>query len=372
VMKILIFHDYVGNVGGGERLVLTLARGLGADVATLDYNPFVVESLGFKDVKVIGLGTTPKVQGLKQAAASLKYALCDFRKDYDFFIFSGNWAHYAAKRHHPNLWYCHTPVRAFYSDYERIASSLPAHKRLAFRAWAGVHRVFDQAAVKGVDRIVVNSKTTQERVKRYYGRDSAVVWSGIDVNRYRYLESGDFWLSVNRLYPEKRVDLQAEAFRRMPDERLVVVGDSLPGDHSGEYARMLRANCPPNVEYRGRVSEAELVGLYGRCKGFICTALDEDLGLTPIEAMACGKPVVATGEGGYLETVVGGETGVFVAADAGEIVRAVKAVGEDPGRYRVACEARASRFTVDSLVERVRAEMDACLQRRREHINAGF
>ncbi len=140
-MKVLIFHDYMGNLGGGERVVLTMARGLGADVATLDYDKDVARQLGFGDVKVVSLGTTPKVPPLKQVAASLKFFLCDFRKDYDFFIFSGNWAHYAAWRHRPNMWYCHTPVRAFYTDYERLASGMGFFKRILFKkrafGWGG-------------------------------------------------------------------------------------------------------------------------------------------------------------------------------------------------------------------------------------------
>jgi glycosyltransferase involved in cell wall biosynthesis len=160
------------------------------------------------------------------------------------------------------------------------------------------------------------------------------------------------------MYPEKRVDLQVEAFRRMPGERLVVVGGTLAGDHSAEYVRKLMAGTPSNVEYRGRVSEEELVELYGRCKAFICTAVDEDFGMTPVEAMASGKPVVATREGGYLESVVEGETGVFVDANVTDIVRAVREVGGNPERYRRACEKQAVRFDIKVFVENMRGELE--------------
>jgi len=358
-MKALIIHDYLDNIGGGEKLMLSLARGIKADVATLDYNPDVVSKMGFSDVKVIGFGSTLKVPPFKQIVASLRHRLCDFRKDYDYFILSGNWAHYAGARHHPNLWYCHTPVRAFYSDYDRLSMELPLHSRLLFKAWVSVHSRFDRRSVKGLDRIVANSKNTQSRVKRYYGLDCGIVYPGIDLKKYRFIGSGDYWLSVNRLYPEKRVDLQSDAFRLLPDERLVVVGGTLFGDHSSGYADNLMAYKPSNVEYRGRVSEEELLGLYGQCKGLICTAADEDFGMTPVEAMACGKPVVATREGGYLESVVDDVTGVFADANPSSLAEAVSRVGKDPVRFRRGCEIRARDFSLESFVNGIQEKMGA-------------
>lgn len=103
IVKIAIFHDYIGAIGGGEKLVLTLARGLGADVITTDVNEDSVRKMGFEDVRIISLGETIKVPPLKQISASLKFAMCNFSKKYDFFIFSGNWAHFAARRHKPNM-----------------------------------------------------------------------------------------------------------------------------------------------------------------------------------------------------------------------------------------------------------------------------
>jgi glycosyltransferase involved in cell wall biosynthesis len=356
-MRVLILHDYLDNIGGGEKLMLALARGIKADVATLDYNPALVEAMGFRDVNVFGFGTTPRIPPLKQIIASLRFKLLDMRDSYDFFVFSGNWSHYAARVHHPNLWYCHTPVRAFYSDFERLSLSLPAHSRLFFDAWARIHGRFDRHSIRNVGKIVVNSKNTQARVKKYYGRESVIVYPGIDAKRFRFIESGDYWLSVNRMYPEKRVDLQVEAFRRMPDERLVIVGGNLAGDHSSAYANKIISNLPKNVEYLGRVDEGRLAELYGRCRGFVCTAVDEDFGMTPLEAMAAGKPVVACREGGYLETVLDGVTGVFIDSTVEALVDAIRRVGDGSRSYRGACEQRALEFDTSRFIERMEAEI---------------
>ncbi|MBU4491121.1 MAG: hypothetical protein KKD69_01500 [Euryarchaeota archaeon] len=102
-MKLAIFHDYIGAIGGGEKLVLMLARGLGVDVITTDVDADSIKKMGFEDAKIISLGGTIKLPPLKWISASLRFALCDFSMDCDFFIFSGNWAHYAARRHKPNF-----------------------------------------------------------------------------------------------------------------------------------------------------------------------------------------------------------------------------------------------------------------------------
>ena len=103
--------------------------------------------------------------------------------------------------------------------------------------------------------------------------------------------------------PEKRIELQIEAFRKMPEERLIIVGGYAPGDHASRYAEKIKQTLPLNVILCGEIPEEELRDLYSCCKAHICTALDEDYGLTPLEAMASGKAVVAVNEGGYRETV---------------------------------------------------------------------
>ncbi len=216
-----------------------------------------------------------------------------------------------------------------------------------------VHRKFDQNVVKDVDLMVTNSQNTQKRIKKYYNRDSTIIYPPVDTSRYFCKGYGDFWLSVNRLYPEKRIELQIEAFRSMPDERLVIVGGYSEGDHAAPYVNRIRRSLPRNVELRGEVSEDELVDLYARCRGLVCTALDEDFGLTPVEAMAAGKPVVAVDEGGFCETVTA-ETGMLVDADPGRIASAVRAVSADPERYREACLARARLFDLSVFADRIR------------------
>ncbi len=356
-MKVAVLHDFLDAAGGAERLALMMARHLDADFVTTNADPTVAEALGFRDVRVVSLGQLPQATPWRHLAASRAFARARL-PGYDRYVFSGNWSVFAAKRHHPNLWYCNTPTRFFYDRREAMLARLSFRGRLAARAWTRAHSFLEQRAVRHVDRIVANSHNVEARVRRYYGRDSEIVYPPVETSRYRFERVGDFWLSVTRLYPEKRIDLQLEVFRNLPDAKLSVVGGTAPGDRSDAYVKSL--NPPANVTFLGRLPEAELVGLYARCRGLVVTAAEEDFGLTPVEAMAAGKCVVATDEGGYRETVVSGETGFLLPPRAEAFVETIR--GLEDGRLqgmRDACVARARAFDASVFYER----LDAILAR---------
>jgi glycosyltransferase involved in cell wall biosynthesis len=346
-VKIAIFHDYFGAIGGAERLVIAMAKALDADIITTDTD--AVARLD-PTVRVISLGRTVSFPPLKQISATLRFYFSDFSRQYDFFIFSGNWAHFATHRHHPNMWYCNTPTRAFYDQYPDVIDKQSFFKRQIARVWIILHRFFDQRSVRNIDSIAANSENIKNRVKKYYNRDSTVIYPGIDISRFHCSEYGDFWLSVNRLYPEKRIELQIEAFRRLPHEKLIIAGGYTKGDHASVYVQKIMQDLPPNVTILGEVSEDKLIDLYSRCKALLCTAVDEDFGLTPLEAMASGKPVVAVDEGGFRETVTPA-TGILVRPEVDAIIGAVSAVGSDPEKYRSACVARVKEFDISHFTE---------------------
>lgn len=203
--------------------------------------------------------------------------------------------------------------------------------------------------------MVCNSKNTQGRVKRYLKRDAKVVYPPIESKRFKFKKSGDFWLSVNRLISHKRVDIQLRAFAKLPKERLVVVGSYEQSRHFKTYAGYLEGIRPQNVKILNWVSNPELLNLYSTCKGFVTTAKDEDFGMTPVEAMASGKPVVAANEGGYKETVIDGVTGSLIDnINPDRLVNALKKVGKDPERYKEACLKRASEFDTRVFVKEMK------------------
>ncbi len=358
-MKIAIFHDYIGAIGGAEKLVLNLARELKADVITTDVDMNTVRMMGFEDINIISLGRTIKIAPLKQISASLMFMLCDFSKKYDIFIFSNNWAHFAAKKHKPNILYCQsTPVRVFYDLYDIYLHQQSFLSSILFNIWVMLHRTMYENYMDHVGLIIANSFSVQKRVEKYLNRTSIVIYPPIDTSKFRFEEYGDFWLSVNRFYPEKRVELQIEAFRRLPYERLLIVGGYAEADRSSSYANDLKKDLPGNVTLLGNVSEEELVKLYARCKAFIITSIDEPFGMAPVEAMASGKAVVAVKEGGCLETVVEGLTGLLVEPDVSDIVNAINIISREPSRYKENCIEQARKFDESVFLDKMKKEIE--------------
>lgn len=353
----LILYDWFGAVGGAEKAMLALARGLNADVISTDVDPACARMAGYEDVTIRSLGRTPKPSVLKQLGASWRFNAARLFDGHDVFVLGGSFALYAAKRHHPNLWYCFAPPRMFYDLRRATVERLRGlHRKAAFQAWTALHRRMDQRAVRHVDTIIAISENIRRRILKYYGRDAKVIYPPVDVDAYRTIAHEDFWLSVNRMTVEKRVDIQVEAFARLPRERLVIVG-GIAGKFPAAYGRLL-SNLPPNVTWLGQISEPELRDLYARCRGHITTALDEDFGLTPVEAMASGKAVVAPREGGYLETVLDGVTGRLVNVTKVEsIVSAVQEISSDPAGYAAACRRQAQRFNVSRFITEMQAEI---------------
>ena len=212
----------------------------------------------------------------------------------------------------PSVYYCHEPLRAAYEP--RIA---PAVVRFALRTSVG--RI-DRRAVRAATRVAVNSRHTAENVRRWYGRSSTVVYPGVDTRLFRPLPQprADFVLAVGALHPLKGIDFLIESLARLPQNlrpRLVVVSDRA---RDGERQRIERAAAAGGVQVdlRTRVTDPELVALYNRCRLVLYAPHDEPFGFVPLEAMACGRPVLGVAEGGLLETIRDGETGFLAPRDA--------------------------------------------------------
>ena len=351
-MKVAVFYDYLETIGGGERVVLTLAQGLDADIITTNLDPELPSRAGVPSARIHDLGPLQKGPPLKQIHASWKF-LRSRLQGYDAYVLVGNWAHYAAKHHHPNIYYCLTPTRAFYDQRAAVLARLPLTNRWVARAWSAAHARLERRSVAHCDDIVAISENVRRRVRLYYGRDAGVVYPPVATERFHFEELGDFWLSVSRLYPEKRIELQLEIFRRLPRERLVLVGGFSEGDRAERY--LARLKPPPNVTLLGEIPEDRLRELYARCRGFLTTAVDEDFGITPVEAMAAGKCVLATDEGGYRETVLDGATGFLLPPEPEAFVEKLHGLDEQALRsMRDACVARAREFDESVFLAKVR------------------
>lgn len=165
-------------------------------------------------------------------------------------------------------------------------------------------RIWDARTANSVDHFISISKYISGRIKKCYGRDSTVIYPPVNCEKYQLTESKeDYYLTASRLVPYKRIDLIVEAFSRMPDKKLIVIGD-------GPEFNKIAAKAGPNVTLMGYQSDSVLVDRMSKARAFVFAAC-EDFGIVPLEAQACGTPVIAYGRGGALETVIDGVSGLF-------------------------------------------------------------
>ncbi len=328
-------------IGGAERFMLDTARALDADLIVLSAEESVLKIYG-RDVRIISLNKKIPKEPFGSLAAKRIFEKIDFTGQYDFFIAFDHASMFALKKHKPNLFYCFGPRRELYDMYYHVIENQDNFiKKYAVKTWLDFYRKIDRNFVKNhIQNIVCISHNVRNRVYKYYQKDAWVVYPPVHAELYEYKPSEGYWLSVNRIDNWKRIDLQFEAFRRLPDKTLKIVGSI----NQTPKIKKILATRPANVELLGNRSEKELRELYSRCEGVIATSIDEDYGLTPAEAMASGKPVVAVKEGGYLETVLDGVTGMLVAPRIDELVDGILEISKQPETYREACLERAKLF----------------------------
>ncbi|HII3485303.1 TPA: glycosyltransferase, partial [Klebsiella pneumoniae] len=169
-------------------------------------------------------------------------------------------------------------------------------------------RMWDYRTANGVDHFIANSKFIARRIKKVYGRDADVIYPPVNVDRFNICErKDDYFFTASRLVPYKKMDLIVEAFSQMPDKKLVVIGD-------GSEMSKIKQKATKNIEILGYQPDATMTDYMKKAKAFVFAA-EEDFGITPVEAQACGTPVIAFGKGGVLETIKGldqeSPTGVF-------------------------------------------------------------
>lgn len=386
-MKIAIFHNFLDNIGGAEIVSLTLAREFDADIYTTNIDEEKIKKIGFENVlpRIFSIGKVPLNAPFRQQIALLRFRFLNLNKRdnkffrgeghcsegivepqkkfnyraYDYFIIAGDWAMSGAVNNKPNLWYVHSPIREIWDLKNYTKNNLVTPwKRPLFDVWVFVNRYLNKKYIKHVQKIACNSQNTKNRVKKYLNRDAEIIYPPIETSKFHHGKTGDYWLSVNRLISHKRVDLQLKAFSSQPDEKLIIIGSYEKSAHFQKYAEKCIQEKTSNVEIKSWVSEEEKINLLANCKGFITTSKDEDFGMNVVEAMASGKPVVAPAEGGYLETIINGTTGILIDnIDEFKLVESIKKINSDleknPEQYKNACMKQAQKFDTKIFIEKI-------------------
>jgi glycosyltransferase involved in cell wall biosynthesis len=298
-MRTAIVHYWLLNMRGGEKVVEAFCRLLPqADLFTLFYDPErVSQTINSHTVTASFLNPLQRHYRALLPLMPLALEYFDLR-DYDLVLSSESGPAKgvltpSTTRH---ICYCHTPMRYLWDLYPAYLHEWTGHswQRALMAPLAHYLRVWDHATATRVDEFVANSENVRRRIWKTYRRESAVIHPPVAVETFCWRPPEDYYLIVSELVPYKRVDTAVRLFSKT-GRRLRVVGDG------PEYHR-LKSLAGGNIEFCGHASDEELRELYSRCRAFLMPG-EEDFGLTPVEALASGKAVIALGRGGVVESV---------------------------------------------------------------------
>lgn len=354
-MRVVIGHDFMEAYGGAERIVAEMARIFPeAPVYAIAGRDSVARRMGVEDRFTSLLKPRRlllKHYRLLTPAFPTIVDRLDLPEADVLLTSSYAFAHrLRTENRSPQVCYCYNPLRFAWSmkDHYRGTWAGGGLSARAFDVLAAGMRRSDRRASERVARYVTLSEYAAQQVRASYGREAEVIGPPVDTNLFRPSadKPDDYFLFCGRLIePYKRPGIVVEAFRRMPDRRLVMAGDGPALDH-------LRAIAPDNVEFVGELGDQELVHAMQHCRATIFPSRD-DFGLIPVEVAACGRPTLAFAGGGALETVVPGVTGEFMPEQTMEAVLDAVRAFDDAAYDRVAVRRHSERWSVDRFRERI-------------------
>jgi len=354
-LKVAIVADWLTSRGGAERVVLTLAEIFPqADIFTSVYNSKLFPELKNRTVKTsflqnMFLGRRHQLWPHLRPRAFEQLNL----DNYDLVISSASAEAKGiiTKPETLHICYCHTPTRYYWSHYHYYLSHPEFglfNPIVKFLMPKMIHelRLWDRVAADRVDAFIANSRTTADRIKKYYEAPSTVIYPPVDAHRFKINEKPDkYFLVVGRQTGYKRTDIAIDAFNylKLP---LKVIG-------TGPALRSWMLKAGKNIEFLGKVSDEEVAKYMSRCRGLIFPQ-EEDAGIVPLEVMACGRPVIAYRAGGATETVLDSVTGLFFdRQDPKSLIKTVKefeTINWEPEKIRT----HSLRFDTDEFKRKIK------------------
>jgi len=362
--KVALVHDFLNQYGGAERVLMALHEIFPeAPIYTLIYDPKKMRGK-FKDadIRPSFLQKFPKFlkKRPKWLLPFLPTAPETFNlRDFDLVISSsGAWSKgIIVKPKTIHICYCHSPMRFAWDWNEKYLGEqgLGKGRKIFARLMLNYVRTWDKAAADRPDYFISNSKTTETRIKKYYGRGSVIVYPPVEVSprqacRGETSTNGEkYFLIVSRLSPYKKIEVAVEAMNKL-NLPLVVIGEGAPN-----YVKYLKKIAGPKTKFLGWKSDEETKKYFASCRAFIFPG-EDDFGIAPVEAMSFGKPVIALRKGGATETIIEGETGEFFDEPMIEVLAdAVRRFQENEKNYDpTQIRAQAEKFSKEKFMENIK------------------
>ncbi len=361
-MKVALIHDHLAQDGGAEKVLKVLADMFSkAPIYTLLYEKKQVDKY-FKDRQI----ETSIIQKMPGGIKHYQWYLFFMPIAVEFFdlrkfdlVLSDTSSFAKGVITNPDtlhICYCHTPTRYLWSDTHQYINELKYNKwfKKIISLILNRIRLWDKAAADRVDLFIANSKTVQKRIKKYYRRDSVVIYPPVETDKFyisnlkEQKEEEKYFLIGCRLAPYKRVDTVIEAFKKLGSNyKLKIFGDGVDLKRLKKIAKGIN-----NIEFLGRISEEEKAKLYSNALAFI-NPQEEDFGITAVEAMASGRPVIAYRKGGATETIIEDKTGIFFNEQTPEsLIEAIKKF-KNNNFDSIMIREQAERFSVENFKRRI-------------------
>lgn len=310
-MKIALVHDYLSQDGGAER-VLKAFHDIWpeAPIFVLFHERGKVQGFEQAKIKQSFIGKIPLAKKRYQWFLPWMPLATERHNLHDFDVVLSSTSAFAkgvlTRPDTMHICYCHTPTRYLWTETHEYIAELKYNRAVKALLPRLIHRLrmWDKMSTDRVDHFLTNSNTVRQRIEKYYRRKSDILFPGVELDQFHIGNPmGDYFLAGGRIAAYKRFDLLIQAFNRL-QYPLKIFGTG------PRWWNNIQKTAKPNIEFLGRISEQEKITLMSRAKAFVHPQV-EDLGITPIEAMASGCPVIAYGVGGVTETVIPGKTGVF-------------------------------------------------------------
>lgn len=308
-MKVAIVHYWLVNMRGGEKVLEALCELYpDADIYTHVYDSSAIsETIKRHRIKTSFIQRLPNAVAWYQNYLPLMPLALRFLnlKQYDLVISaeSGPSKGVRLSKNALFICYCHSPMRYVWDLFDEYFRSVGLFKKMMMLICMKPLRIWDRWTSKRVNQFVANSTTVQKRILDCYQRDSVVIHPPVDIDYFQIQEPvSDYYLLFGQLIQYKRPDLAIEAFNQS-GRKLVVIGQ-------GGMLEGLKKLAKPNIQFLGRLDDVAIKRYLAHCKALVFPGL-EDFGIVPVEVMACGRPAIAFGQGGVLDTVVDGKTGIY-------------------------------------------------------------
>ncbi|MCX8197368.1 MAG: glycosyltransferase family 4 protein [Candidatus Micrarchaeota archaeon] len=327
-MEIIIIQPFLFERGGVEKAVLEIAKKFNPIIYSVVYNPTTT----FEDFKDFDIRILPKhllekpffflrgdLRRYAAVSAGLRCFFSTIKEDYDVINAHATPSEWIRNQNSRVVWFCHSPNREAFDLYNFRMSQLSFEKKLVNAGLIQIFKSVEMTIVPKIEKIVTNSEFTKQKIKKYLKREDAeVVHPGVDPNEFENEGYSKYFLYPSRITPAKRMEFAINAFRTFSklkkDWRLVIAG-FLSQKDLFYLDKLKNISAGLNVEFRPNPTDEELKALYANCYAVLFSAINEDWGLVPLEAMASEKPCISVNEGGPTYSILDGKTGFLINSE---------------------------------------------------------